>query len=85
MTANDNAQPSRYKRSGSERRQRGAPVSVRFLPDERAAVEEKAREVGLTLASFLRASVLGSPGPRARRVLAPPPAADGDALSRGLS
>jgi hypothetical protein len=67
MTANDNAQPVRYKRSGSERRQRSAPVSVRFLPDERASVEEKAREVGLSLASFLRACGLGTPGPRARR------------------
>jgi len=81
MTANDNAQPSRYKRSGSERRQRGAPVSVRFLPDERAAVEEKAREVGLTLASFLRSSVLGSPGPRARRS----PPVNAEALARATA
>ena len=68
LTANDNAQPPLYKRSGSEKRQRAkGAILVRLLPDERAAVEEKAREVGLSLASFLRACGLGTPGPRARR------------------
>ena len=81
MRANDNTQPSRYKRSGSERRQRGVPVSVRFLPDERATVEEKAREVGLSVASFLRASGLGTPGPRARRS----PPVNAEALGRATA
>lgn len=68
MSANDNPQPPRYKRSGSNKRQRNTgAVLVRLLPDERAAVEEKAREVGLSLASFLRACGLGTPGPRAKR------------------
>jgi hypothetical protein len=68
MSANDNPQPPRYKRSGSNKRQRNkGAVLVRLLPDERAAVEEKAREVGLSLASFLRACGLGTPGPRAKR------------------
>jgi mobilization protein NikA len=68
MSANDNSQPPRYKRSGSNKRQRNTgAVLVRLLPDERAAVEEKAREVGLSLASFLRACGLGTPGPRAKR------------------
>jgi hypothetical protein len=66
LTANDNSLPV-IRRSGSEKRQRGAPVSVRFLPDERAAVEANARSVGLSVAAFLRAAALGSPGPRARR------------------
>jgi len=81
MTANDNTQPSRYKRSGSERRQRGVPVSVRFLPDERATVEHRAREVGLSLASFLRACGLGTPGPRARRS----PPVNAEALGRATA
>jgi methionine synthase I (cobalamin-dependent) len=81
MTANDNTQPPRYKRSGSERRQRGVPVSVRFLPDERATVEDRAREVGLSLASFLRAAVLGTPGPRARRS----PPVNAEALGRATA
>jgi len=68
MTANDNALPPLCKRSGSERRQRGkGAVLVRLLPDERAALEDKSREVGLSLAAFLRACGLGTPGPRARR------------------
>ena len=81
MTANDNPQPPRYKRSGSERRQRGVPVSVRFLPDERATVEDRAREVGLSLASFLRACGLGTPGPRARRS----PPVNAEALGRATA
>ena len=66
MTANDNGLPLR-KRSGSETRQRGPAVPVRFLPEERALVDEKASAVGLSLASFLRACALGTPGPRAKR------------------
>jgi hypothetical protein len=77
-----NVQPrSAANRSGSERRKRTAPVSVRFLPDERMAVEEKAREVGLSLASFLRACGLGTPGPRARRS----PPVNAEALARATA
>jgi hypothetical protein len=68
MTATDNTQPPLYRRSGSERRQRArGAVLVRLLPDERATLESKSREVGLSLAAFLRACGLGTPGPRARR------------------
>ena len=66
MSVNDNALPLR-KRTGSERRQRGPAVPVRFLPEERAAVDEKADAVGLSLAAFMRACALGVPGPRAKR------------------
>jgi hypothetical protein len=66
MTVNDNGLPLR-RRSGSETRQRGPAVPVRFLPEERAAVDERASAVGLSLASFLRACALGTPGPRAKR------------------
>jgi hypothetical protein len=81
MTAKGSAQPLPARRSGSERRQRGAPVSVRFLPDERATLEERAREVGLTVASFLRACSLGTPGPRARRS----PPVNAEALGRATA
>lgn len=68
MSANASPQsPPLLKRSGSEKRQRGSPISVRFLPEECAALREKARDTGLSVASFIRASVLGTPGPRARR------------------
>jgi hypothetical protein len=60
-------QPS-PKRSGSEKRKRAkGAILVRLLPEERASVERKAGEAGLSLASFLRACGLGAPGPRARR------------------
>lgn len=82
MTANDNAQPRPSKRSGSEKRRRGkGAVLVRLLPDERAAVEAKAREVGLSNASFLRACGLGTPGPRARRS----PSVDAEALGKAVA
>jgi hypothetical protein len=82
MTANDNAeQPQHARRSGSERRRRGTPVSVRCLPEERAALEEKAREAGLSLASFLRACGLGAPGPRAKRS----PPVNAEALGRATA
>ena len=83
MTANDNAQPPspHVKRSGSEKRQRGAPISVRFLPDERAKLKEKARDTGLSVASFIRASALSTPGPRARRS----PSVNAEALGRATA
>jgi hypothetical protein len=80
MRTNANPQPA-VRRSGSEKRQRGAPVSVRFLPKERAVLEKKAREVGLSLASFLRASGLGTPGPRAQRT----PPINAEALARATA
>jgi hypothetical protein len=82
MTANLDPQPPLYKRSGSERRQRAkGAVLVRLLPEERAAVEESARAVGLSLASFLRASGLGTPGPRAKRM----PPVNAEALGRATA
>lgn len=55
------------RRSGSEKRQRSAPVSVRFLDDERAIAKARAAEAGLSLASYLRAAGIGDPGIRAQR------------------
>ncbi len=55
------------KRSGSEKRQRGAPVSVRLSADERAAIKVKAAEAGLSIGSYLRFAGLGDAGIRARR------------------
>jgi hypothetical protein len=82
MNASPNPQPPPFKRSGSEKRQRGkGAVLVRLLPDERTAVEEKARDAGLSLASFLRACGLGTPGPRARRS----PPVNAEALARATA
>ena len=82
MIANDNAQSPPFRRSGSEKRKRGkGAILVRLLPDERATVEEKAREVGLSLASFGRAAMLGTPGPRAKRS----PPVNAEALGRATA
>ena len=80
MMERSNAQPA-ANRSGSERRQRGKPVSVRLMPDEKAALKEKASAAGLSLASFLRASSLGTPGPRAKRA----PTINAEALARATA
>ena len=82
IISNDNAQPPSFGRSGSEKRKRGkGAILVRLLPDERAAVEARAREVGLSLASFGRAAMLGTPGPRARRS----PPVNAEALGRATA
>lgn len=57
----------RGSHSGSEKRQRGVPLSIRLLPEERAAIEQNASAVGLSLGSYARACMLLTPGPRARR------------------
>jgi hypothetical protein len=80
MTADPTPEPT-ARRSGSENRQRSAPISVRCLPDERAELELKAREAGLALASYLRACGLGTPGPRARRS----PPVNAEALARATA
>ena len=82
MNASPDPQPPLFKRSGSEKRQRGkGAVLVRLLPDERTAVEEKARDAGLSLAGFLRACGLGTPGPRAKRS----PPVNAEALGRATA
>jgi len=68
MTANDNAQtPPLYKRSGSRKRQRRHTVQIVLSDDELAEVRHKAQACGLSYSSYGRASMLGTPGPRARR------------------
>jgi hypothetical protein len=42
-------------------------VAARVSPEEYAALDQKARDSGLSIGSYLRACGLGSPGPRARR------------------
>jgi hypothetical protein len=46
------AEPERKRKS--ERRQRGAMVSVRFSPDELASVQEHAAEAGTSVSGYLR-------------------------------
>ena len=50
------AEPQRKRKS--ERRQRGAMVSVRFSPDELAAVQAHAAEAGMSVSGYLRSLAL---------------------------
>jgi hypothetical protein len=82
MTPDALRRPPVFKRSGSEKRQRAkGAVLVRLLPDERALAEERASEVGLSLASFFRACGLGTTGPRAQRS----PTVNAEALGRATA
>ena len=82
MTANDNAR-SRSMPAGAAARN-GNVHGARFctLPARKTRCpRRKAREVGLSLASFLRACGLGTPGPRARRS----PPVNAEALGRATA
>jgi hypothetical protein len=56
-----------YKRSGSQKRRRKYSVQVALDEDDLARVKQSAQLVGLSLSSYGRAAMLGSPGPRAQR------------------
>src|ERR1700677_4070972 len=55
------------KRSGSQNRARLNRIPVVCDDEEFVAIDDRARAVGLSRPSFLRACGLGTPGPRARR------------------
>jgi hypothetical protein len=69
------------RRSGSQKRRRTRAVKVALDDAEFAAVLEKALACGLTCPSFGRASMLGTPGPRAQRV----PPINAEALGRATA
>jgi hypothetical protein len=62
VAANDDAAPKR-----KPKRQRVAPLSVRYSPGERATLELKARDAGYSTAAYVRHCTLGEAGPRSRR------------------
>ena len=53
--------------SGSDKRQRNVQCHVRFTEKEFAEVAAKAENAGWSPAAFLRATALGSPGPRTQQ------------------
>jgi hypothetical protein len=82
MTANDNPRPpARYKRSGSQKRVRLRKIPVACDDNEFLLIDDRARAVGLSRPSFLRACGLGTPGPRARRS----PTVNAEALARATA
>jgi hypothetical protein len=68
MTPYDPAPYPIHKRSGSQKRQRKQAVKTALNDEEMAQVEEKAQACGLSLSSYGRAAMLGTPGPRAQRM-----------------
>lgn len=54
-------------RSGSQKRQRVKSIQIALTEDEFIAVRERAAAAGLSQSSYGRTSMLGAPGPRARR------------------
>lgn len=52
---------------GSDKRQRAKQALVRFTDEEFAFLAARADRAGLTHAAYIRATVLGTPGPRAQR------------------
>jgi hypothetical protein len=75
------SQPSPGKRSGSQKRVRLLKIPVACDEAEFRFIDDRARAVGLSRPSFLRACGLGTPGPRARRS----PSVDAEALGRAVA
>jgi len=66
------AEPPRAKRHGSDRRQRGAVVSVRLTADELARIQEYAEEAKLSLSGALRSAALAAADSAEARVTSYP-------------
>ena len=59
--------PPPSKASGSQKRQRQKSLQIALDDAERAEIVDKAQACALSLSSYGRAVLLGSPGPRAQR------------------
>jgi hypothetical protein len=68
-------------RSGSQKRQRNRKTDIRWDDEEYSALTEKAQGTGLSRNAYVRAAVLGTPGPRARRS----PPVNAEALGRATA
>jgi hypothetical protein len=56
-----------HKRSGSQRRQCTESLQIALTPEQRAIVDNWAREAGLSASAYGKAVIFGTPGPRAQR------------------
>jgi hypothetical protein len=81
MSANASPQSPPHVKSVVENRQRNNKTDTRWDDAEFAALVEKAQETGLSRNAYIRAAVLGTPGPRAKRS-AP---VDAEALGRATA
>lgn len=65
----------------SDKRKRNRKTDTRWNDDEYIALIDRARDTGLSLNAYIRAAVLGTPGPRARRS----PPVNAEALGRATA
>jgi len=73
--------PAPSRRGGSQKRVRQHKIPVACDDEGFVEIDGRAREVGLSRPSFLRACGLGTPGPRARRS----PPVNAEALGRATA
>ena len=73
--------PAVYKRSGSEKRRRNHKTDIRWDDHEYALLLEKSQDAGVKPNGYLRALVIGTPGPRAQRT----PHVHADAIARATA
>jgi len=66
---------------GSEKRRRNRKTDTRWDDAEYSSLADKAQQTGLSLNAYIRAAVLGTPGPRARRS----PPVNAEALGRATA
>ncbi len=68
MTAEETMETDEHKnRSGSETRRRSSIIGFRATDAERAEIEAAAERAGLTVGSYVRATMLSAPQTRATR------------------
>lgn len=68
LPASDSVSPNpRRRRSGSQKRARGALVNFRVSAEERAELDQAAQRAGLTLGSYIRERVLAAAKTRSVR------------------
>ena len=67
MSDTQSSTPQKKKRSGSEKRQRVKPISVRVNDDERAQIEANAAAADLCPSAYLRVAGTGKKRPHERR------------------
>ena len=59
--------PPPLNQSGSEKRQRNNKTDTRWDDAEYSILTERSKETGLSRSAYIRAVVIGTPGPRAQR------------------
>jgi hypothetical protein len=59
--------PAKRRPSGSEKRKRAHPRSIRFTPEEERLIADREQATGLSFAALVRHGLFNTPPPRATR------------------